>query len=94
MDSNQCKSRDDIYLYLVSNFQYIFENINVGDYKQILGFRQKMVCSQVWYNDKTKKWAFHVSDDEFTGLANMGEYNSFIELLNNIVDKYVHIWYN
>jgi hypothetical protein len=92
MDSIHCKSKNDIYIYLVSNLADIKNNIFVGDYKQIMGFRKNLFISQVWYNDKTNKWGFNVSDDEFIGVCNMGEYDSFLQLLEGVANQYVFHW--
>jgi hypothetical protein len=92
MNSLDCKTRNDIYLYLVSNLEYISEKPVVGDYTQMLGFRQKMMVHQVWYNTMSNKWAFHVSDDTFTGTPNMGEYDTFPELLEGVVTIYAKLW--
>ncbi len=92
MDSLNCKSKHDVYVYLISNLTYIHEDVIVGDYKQVMGFRQKLYISQVWHNSKTNKWAFHVSDDAFAGAPNMGEYDSLLNLLDGVADQYVRLW--
>ena len=92
MKAKDCKTKDDIYMYLVSNLNSINDNVNVNNYKQILGFRDKMMVHQVWHNIETSKWAFHASDNEFIGNANMGEYNTFIELLEGVITQYAQLW--
>lgn len=95
MDSNLCKTREDIYIYLVSNLEYVSEKVTVGNYRQVLGFRQKMWISQVWYNETDKRWGFHVSDHNeiiFNCNPNMGEYNSFPELLEGVTNQYALRW--
>jgi hypothetical protein len=72
--------------------EYIDEDIRIGDYKQVLGFRRQMMKSQVWLNMKTDTWGFHVTEYTFDGIPNMGEYNSFTELLESITKLYFDNW--
>lgn len=59
---------------------------------QVFGFRQSMFVSQVWYNKCTHKWAFHVSDDGYSGVPNLGEYDSYAELLYGVANFYAKRW--
>jgi hypothetical protein len=92
MNSHDCKTKDDILLYMISNFRFVPGNVLVGEYRQVLGFRQNMQISQVWFNKNTNKWAFHVSDDEFTGTPNMGEYDTFADLMHGVSTIYAKRW--
>lgn len=92
MNSSDCKTKDDILLYMISNLRIVPGKVMVGEYRQVLGFRQSMNISQVWYHKSTKKWAYHVSDDEFTGIPNMGEYNSFADLMHGVSCFYEKRW--
>ena len=55
MNSSDCKTKDDILLYMISNLKFVPGNVMVGDSMQVLGFRQSMQISQVWFNKNTKK---------------------------------------
>jgi hypothetical protein len=94
MRPQDCKTKEDILIYLVTNLNYIHDEVRVGDYQQIMGFRLSLCISQVWYNHLTTKWYYHVDRDmgEFTGDANMGEYISLLELLNGVTDRYYDLW--
>lgn len=92
MRAEDCRSVDDIMQHLASQLQWIDEEIKVGSWVQKFGFRRYYFISQVWYNTETKKWAFHVSDDKYTGEPNMGVYESFTELLLGVSQKYSILW--
>ncbi len=92
MRAADCKSRDDVMQHLVSELQWIDKEVNVGQWIQKMGFRRHHFTSQVWYNTTTKVWAFHVSDDDFSGEPNMGIYVSFTDLLLGVAQKYTSLW--
>lgn len=93
MDAKDCKNKNDVVVHLMSNLNYIADNnVFVGDYQQLFGFRRLFMISQVWYHHKNHTWAFHVSDDEFTGEPNMGVYDTLPQLLDGVADIYVKNW--
>jgi hypothetical protein len=92
MRAEDCKSTDDVVQHLASELKWIDEEVKVGTWVQKMGFRRSFVISQVWYNNDTKKWAFHVSDDEYSGEPNMGSYQSFTDLLSGVAQKYASLW--
>ena len=73
MNTLDCKTKDDILLYMISNLRFVSGKVMVGDSMLVLGFRQSMQISQVWFNKSTNKWAYHVSDVEYMGVPNLGE---------------------
>ena len=94
MDVIDCKTKDDIILYLVSNFNYATDKIYRDDFILIMGFRRAFCCHQVWYSKLQNMYAFHIEDqDEFNGNPNMGLYNSFYELLDGVADIYYKKWF-
>jgi hypothetical protein len=93
MLAQDCKTVDDIVLHLVSHLEWIHETVaGPGNWVQKMGFRRSLFISQVWYNTETHEWAYHVSDDEITGAANMGIYYSFTSLLLGVAQKYSTLW--
>ncbi len=93
MDVKDCKTIDDIVLYLVSSLQFININVQYKDWKQVLGFRRAMMIHQVWYNKESGLWAFHVSDqDDFNENPNMGTYTSLTNLLHKVSEHYKTLW--
>jgi hypothetical protein len=92
MRAEDCKSADDVMVHLVSHLQWVDEDVKVGPWTQKMGFRRFSFISQVWYNNETKEWAFHVSEDEYTGVPNMGIYPSFTGLLHAVAQRYASRW--
>ena len=92
MDPSECKTKDDVLFHLVSNLTYIYEDKFAGEYRQVLGFRRSFSVSQVWRNRTSGTWAYHVSEDAFDGVANIGEYDTFGELLDRVADVYAKLW--
>ena len=93
MNTLDCKTKNDILLYMISNLRFASGKVMVGDSMLVLGFRQSMQISQVWFNKSTKKWGYHVSDVEYTGVPNLGEYNSFADLLYDVSTFYAKRWH-
>ena len=92
MRAENCKTFDDVIQHLVSHLKWIDEDVKVGTWIQKMGFRRALFISQVWYNTETKEWAFHVSDDAYMGIPNMGIYPSFTDLLLGVAKKYTSLW--
>lgn len=92
MRAEDCKTADDVMQHLVSSLQWIDADVRTGSWVQKMGFRRSYFISQVWYNTETGEWAFHVSDDTFTGSPNMGIYPSFTELMCGVTQKYATLW--
>ena len=92
MKVEQCQSVDDIVVHLVANLAWIDEDVAVGVWRQRFGFRRGPWTSQAWHNTVTNEWAFHVSDGAFTGMANMGTYDTFHEMLHGVAGLYEKSW--
>lgn len=96
MDPIHCATRDDIVKYLVSKLTWIKEEDqkNVGGWKLQMRYTRNSVTQQVWYNKEKNLYAFNNDDtDIFNGFnANMGNYYSFIEMLQGVADIYYISW--
>ena len=97
MQAIDCESKNDVLVHLVTWLEHVREDILVGDWKQLMGFRRAFCYSEVWYNHKTTKWCWHTTDgqqhDLFTGgNATMGEYSSLPKLLDGVADRYCKMW--
>lgn len=94
MDAKDCRTLEDIIVFLVSNLKWCDNPTAVDGWKQIMGFRRAFCIHQVWKSDDNH-FVFHVDDYEGwdpTTEPNMGRYDSFMDLLQGVAKRYHKLW--
>ncbi len=102
MIAHECTTINDIVVHLTEELQAndnpTFETIDNETWIITHGFRRGFCYNNIFYNETSKEYAFHVSNcDDYDGrlerFPNMGKYDSHENLLKGVAEKYAELWF-